>query len=158
AEVRSVTAGLLAAGIRRGERIAVWAPNRYEWLLTALGTLGAGAALVPVNTRFKRAELRHVLERSGARAAFCVGEFLGPDYAATLAGVRSQLPELRLVVGLDGSANVDCPLAAFLRAGGSVAPDELDARIRSVRGDDVCDVLFTSGTTGAPKGVPMTHA
>jgi acyl-CoA synthetase (AMP-forming)/AMP-acid ligase II len=74
ADSRRVTAALHASGVERGERVALWAPNRYEWLATALGVLGAGAAVVPVNTRFKAQELSHVLERSGARVVFTVDE------------------------------------------------------------------------------------
>jgi acyl-CoA synthetase (AMP-forming)/AMP-acid ligase II len=158
ADFRRVTAGLMAAGIRRGDRVAIWAPNRYEWLTAALGSLGAGAALVPVNTRFKRGELGYILRRSGARAVFSVGEFLGTDYAGALAGLRRELPQLELVVGFDGDAKADHSLASLLRLGAALGADEIDARIRSVRADDVADLLFTSGTTGAPKGVPMTHA
>src|SRR6476620_9806449 len=66
ADARQVTAALLAAGFEPGERAAVWSPNRYEWLVAALGILGAGGAVVPVNTRFKGEEVRYILERSGA--------------------------------------------------------------------------------------------
>ena len=97
---RRVTAGLIATGLEPGERAAVWSPNRYEWLVAALGILGAGGAVVPVNTRFKGEEVRYILDRSGARVAFTVGEFLGVDYAATLAGLRSELPNLLTVVRL----------------------------------------------------------
>jgi acyl-CoA synthetase (AMP-forming)/AMP-acid ligase II len=114
--------------------------------------------VVPVNTRFKAQELSHVLERSGARVVFTVDEFLGTNYAATLSGVRVRLPSLALVVSFDGAASADHSLDSFLRLGASVDDAALDARIRAVRGDDVCDVIFTSGTTGAPKGVLMTHA
>ena len=148
----------MASGIEPGERVAVWAPNRYEWLVAALGTLGAGAAVVPVNTRFKSDEVHHILDRSGARVVFTVGEFLGMDYAATVAELRADLPNLAHVVGFDEPSAADHSLDAFCRLGESIDADTVDVRWAAVQPDDVCDVLFTSGTTGAPKGVLMTHA
>jgi HIP---CoA ligase len=158
ADARRVTAALVASGIEPGERAAIWSPNRYEWLVAALGTLGAGAAVVPVNTRFKTDEVRYILERSGARVVFTVGEFLDTDYAATVAALRAELPNLAHVVGFDEPSAADHSLDAFCRLGESIDADTVDARWASVGPDDVSDVLFTSGTTGSPKGVLMTHA
>ena len=128
ADFRRVTAALLASGIERGERVAVWAPNRYEWLVAALGALGAGAAVVPVNTRFKAKEVSYILQRSGARVVFTVGEFLGMNYAATLSDLRAAAREPRPRRRLRRRLDADHSLDSFLRLGESVDDDVVDAR------------------------------
>jgi acyl-CoA synthetase (AMP-forming)/AMP-acid ligase II len=136
----------VAAGIRPGDRVAVWAPNRYEWIAAAVGAQAAGAVLVPLNTRFKAAEARYILAASGARAVCTVGAFLGANYAAIVDGVRGELPALERVIRIDTPAWEE-----LLTAGeGAALPD--------VGADDLSDILFTSGTTGNPKGVMTTHA
>ncbi|WP_216637581.1 AMP-binding protein, partial [Mycobacterium asiaticum] len=92
ADVRAATAAALAAGITPGERVAIWAPNSGAWLTAALGVQGAGAVLVPVNTRFKAAEAAHVLRASRARVLFTVNGFLGTDYEAMLRDSGEELP------------------------------------------------------------------
>ena len=89
---RRAARALIAHGVRPGDRVAIWAPNRWEWAVAALGALGAGAWLVPVNTRFKGAEAADVLERAGVRMLFTVGDFLGTDYPAALAPPRPTWP------------------------------------------------------------------
>jgi HIP---CoA ligase len=149
---------LLASGIERGDRVAIWAPNSLEWIVAALAVTTAGAALVPINTRFRGAEASFVLERSGARALFTVRGFLDTDYPALLAGAGVELPALEQTILLAGEADAGAiAWDAFVARGRAVSEADLDARVASIGPDDPSDVVFTSGTTGNPKGVVMTH-
>ena len=93
---------LMASGIERGDRVAVWAPNSLEWIVAALGVTTAGGTLVPINTRFRGTEAAFVLERSGARVLFTVRGFLDTDYPALLANVGAELPALEHTILLTG--------------------------------------------------------
>ena len=155
AGVRAARA-FLAAGVEPGDRVAVWAPNIHEWILAAIGLQSAGAVLVPLNTRFKRAEAGYVLRKSRARILCTVGEFLGTNYAESLEG--QDLPELEQVVLLRGTAETGVPWSEFQRRGESVSEDAARERSEAISPDDLSDIMFTSGTTGNPKGVMTTHA
>ena len=148
--VTAVSGALIEAGVGPGDRVAVWAPNGSEWLLIALGTLGAGAALVPVSTRFTGPEALDVIGRSGARALFVAGDFLGVDRLGELlrAAGPDGLERLGLVVQMPEELDV------FLQAG-SLA--EARRRAAEVRPGDVSDIMFTSGTTGRSKGAMTSH-
>jgi HIP---CoA ligase len=154
----AATRSVVAAGIEPGDRAAIWAPNIHEWVAAALGILGAGAVLVPLNTRFKGREAADILGRSRARALFCVNGFLGNDYPALLGAAGAALPELRDTVILRG----EVPAGAvgwdeWLARGEAVATGEGRRRWSQVTADDLSDIIFTSGTTGRPKGAMATH-
>jgi acyl-CoA synthetase (AMP-forming)/AMP-acid ligase II len=152
------TRATIAAGVEPGDRVAVWGPNSWEWIVTALGILGAGAWLVPLNTRFKGEEAAYVLDRAGARALFAVRGFLDTDYPAMLRATEPSLPCLEHVVLMRGAAAPgELSFAEHLARADAVDADVATARIDAIAPDDVADVIFTSGTTGRPKGVLLEH-
>jgi len=151
---------LVASGVAPGERVAVWAPNSLEWIVAALGVTTAGGVLVPVNTRFKGSEAAYILGRSGASALFTVRGFLDTDYPALLADAGVDLPALAhtiVISGEPGEAPGEVGWADFLDRADAVDDAALDARVAAIGPDDPSDVVFTSGTTGNPKGVVMAH-
>ena len=157
AHVTDATRAVLGAGIVPGDRIAIWAPNVHEWIVAALGAQGAGAAVVPLNTRFKGPEAAYVLNKSGARMLFCVNGFLGNDYVAALAA--ESLPTLERIVVMRGDApEGTLSWASFLDLGRAVSVADAEASAAAVTPDMISDIIFTSGTTGRPKGVMTTHA
>ncbi|MGB3520727.1 MAG: FadD3 family acyl-CoA ligase [Mycobacterium sp.] len=129
--VRCAAGAFAAAGVAKGDRVAIWAPNSADWIIAAFGLLTAGGVLVPVNTRFKPAEADDIIRRSGAKLVLVEKGFLGLDFSA---------PPGVPVIDLRSD---------FLSTGSPVH--------RSVDGGDIADIIFTSGTTGRPKGVMMTH-
>jgi acyl-CoA synthetase (AMP-forming)/AMP-acid ligase II len=150
-QARTFGAALIAAGVETGDRVAIWAPNGFRWIVGVLGLWQAGAVLVPVNTRFKGAEAADILGRSRACALVTVTDFLGTDYTALLRDV--ELPDLRTTV-LAEAAAWDEFLAGATRA----RRDEVERRADAIGPDSPADILFTSGTTGHPKGVVQSHA
>ncbi|MER7823689.1 FadD3 family acyl-CoA ligase [Streptomyces sp. NPDC096097] len=156
AEIAAAARAAIAHGIRPGDRIAVWAPNSREWIACALGAVGAGAVLVPVNTRYKPAEAADIIRRSGARVLFTERGFLGTDYARDLHSSGEDLGALSSTVILRGGTGSES-WEAYLAAGSSVTEADRLARADLVRPDHLSDILYTSGTTGRSKGVTTTH-
>lgn len=137
ASVHEVARALVGMGVRPGDRVALCAPNSADWVIAALGALRAGAALVPINTRFTATETLDVVHRSAARALIVAGEFLGRDRLAELRALSADLPEVLVRLPITWSApDVDLP---------ETSPDQL------------CDVMYTSGTTGRSKGAMSAH-
>ncbi|MGC5162001.1 FadD3 family acyl-CoA ligase [Rhodococcus sp. DT1] len=131
ARIRRAAGAFAAAGIDKGDRVAIWAPNSAEWIVAAFGLLAAGGILVPVNTRYKEDEAGDIIRRSGAKVVLVQNGFLGTEFR-TPAGV----PTFDMRSG-------------FLESGNPFA--------RRLSGNDIADIMYTSGTTGRPKGVMMNH-
>jgi len=148
---------LIARGVQPGDRVALWAPNSAAWITTALGILATGARLVPLNTRFKGSEAAYILGKSQARTLVCANGFLGFDYLAMLRAADASVPALRDTVLLAGEADGVASWPAFVAGGDDVDDATVRARVEAIGPDDPSDVLFTSGTTGHPKGVMLRH-
>jgi len=170
-EVEQVARGLVASGLRSGERVGIWAPNCLEWLLTMFGAARAGLVLVNLNPAYRSSELEFALRLVGCRALIFAARFKGSDYAALLHSLIPELgnaapgelrsaafPELRLLVQI-GSETLSGGLSfEQLRACGQGVDD---TGLRSIEvgqdADQIFNIQFTSGTTGTPKGASLTH-
>ncbi len=158
ARVREATAAAIASGIEPGDRAAIWAQNSAEWVIAALGLVSAGAALVPLNTRYKGEEAAFILARSSAKLLVASDGFLGADYTGMLAESGTTLPALTTTVSLAADPKPGTVgFADWIASGRAVTDDAVTARIASIAADDVSDVFFTSGTTGRPKGVVVSQ-
>ncbi|BBY28757.1 AMP-binding protein [Mycolicibacterium sediminis] len=148
--VRRLAAGLLAAGIRTGDRVGIWAPNVPEWTMTQYATAEIGAILVTINPAYRVHELEHVLNQASVRMVISAASFKTSDYAAMLDEVRPRCEHLEEVVVIGGARwNV---LAAS-----TIDDVDLDAAAAGLSNTDPINIQYTSGTTGAPKGATLTH-
>lgn len=150
AAVDGLARSLLAAGMAQGDRVAVWAPNRWEWVLLQYATARVGVILVNVNPAYRTHELRYALNQSGSRMLFAVPTFKTSDYRAMVEAVRDELTSLERVVyfGTEDWASFS----------GEVSDAAALARRESeLSFDDPINIQYTSGTTGSPKGATLTH-
>jgi acyl-CoA synthetase (AMP-forming)/AMP-acid ligase II len=148
---------LIASGVEPGDRVAIWAPNTTEWVLAALGVYAAGAVIVPLNTRFKGAEASYILNRSRAKALFTVTDFLDTNYVELLRAA-APVESLQQIVLLRGTPDVGTlEWGSFLERAELAPKDEVTARGAALTANSLSDILFTSGTTGRPKGAMLTH-
>jgi len=153
-----LAAGLLHLGLGPGDRVGIWAPNRYEWIVTQFASAKAGLILVTINPAYRTSELEYALNKVGCKALVLAPSFKTSDYAAMLDQIRSKVPQLRAAILTD-----DAPRAGFLRyadVASSGTAEDL-ARVRELRTqlqpEDAINIQFTSGTTGLPKGATLSH-
>ncbi|WP_280831895.1 FadD3 family acyl-CoA ligase [Mycolicibacterium frederiksbergense] len=136
--IRQAAGAFVEFGVAKGDRVAVWAPNSADWIIAAFGIVAAGGVLVPVNTRFKADEAADVVERSGAKAVMVQKGFLRQDFTFSQTGLDVPVIDLK---------------SDFLSSGSPFTRDPADW----LEPTDIADVIFTSGTTGRPKGAMMNH-
>ena len=151
---REIARGLIARGIERGDRVAILSNTRPEWTLADAGIMCAGAVTAPIYQTNSPEECRYVLEHSDARLVFCEDE----DQLSKIAGIRDDCPALETVVLLTGEAPGAISLAELRTGGYDIAAEEVDARVHGVHPGDMASLVYTSGTTGPPKGCVLTHA
>ena len=152
-----IARGLISCGARAGDGVVIWAPNSVEVAVSAMAVASAGAVLVPLNTRFTAYEAAELIRRVVPHIALAFTAFLGRDYLASLrpSGV---LDEMKSAVALRGPASPGTiSLDELLARGESAAAEEVYDRERALSGNDISDILFTSGTTGSPKGAMLRH-
>ena len=154
-EARLIARGLIAAGVDRGDRVAVWATNVPEWIVLQFALAKAGAILVTVNTSLRAREIEYLLRQSESSTLFTIAGFKGVDYMAEIRDTR--LDSLKRIFFIGGNCPSDAMPYEQLRTMASrVSDDELDRREAAVGVDDVINMQYTSGTTGFPKGVMLS--
>jgi acyl-CoA synthetase (AMP-forming)/AMP-acid ligase II len=157
-EVNRAARALMASGVQAGDRVGVWAPNTWEWAVAALGAHTVGGVVVPVNTRFKGREAAQVLDRAGARLLFTITDFLDIDHIEMLSvsGLPDSLDEIVVLRGTVPPGTTG--FADFMERSGQIEDTEREVRSGAVDGGDLCHIMFTSGTTGMPKGAMLVHS
>jgi fatty-acyl-CoA synthase len=170
-EVDAFAAGLMALGLKPGERIGIWSPNNAEWVVTQFATAKAGLILVNINPAYRLAELEYALNKSGCAALITASRFKSSDYVQMLRDLApelataspgnlraAKLPDLRLVITIGDEVEKGMiPYADVAGLGGEAERRRLAALAETLQFDEPINIQFTSGTTGFPKGATLTH-
>lgn len=171
AEIERLARGLLALGVKPGDRVGIWAPNCFEWCLTQFATAKIGAILVCINPAYRLYELEYALNKVQCKVIISAESFksshylkmlqeLAPELADCEPGVlqSAKLPDLKIVIRLgDKSTAGMLNFTAVCEMGGDVESKQLEALKDQLQPDDPINIQFTSGTTGSPKGATLTH-
>src|SRR5690348_4089624 len=146
-----IARGLMARGVKKGDRVGIWSPNRYEWVVVQYATAAMGAILVNINPAYRTSELEYALNQSGTSFLILAAGFRQADYRAMLAEVKGRCPALREAVVLEDGWE------ALRRDAAHVEPGALLRVEEAIQFDDPINIQYTSGTTGFPKGATLTH-
>ncbi|KAA0083646.1 long-chain fatty acid--CoA ligase [Mycolicibacterium sp. P9-64] len=152
AQVRSTALGLIAEGVQPGDRVAILSATRYEWPIIDFAILSIGAVTVPIYETSSAEQISFVLSDSGAVVVFAETDGHGDK----IEQLKVDLPELRKILRIDGIG--PAALEELADAGAGTDPDELTARLAAIKSTDVATLVYTSGTTGRPKGCQLTHS
>lgn len=150
-EVAQVAKAFLALDVKKGDRVGIWSPNRFEWVLVQYATARIGAILVNINPSYLSSELAYALDQSGVSILVSAQSYKGTDYKSLINEVKHLCVELREVIYLDEDWQ------NFLDGGKITREEELGALEATLQFDDPINIQYTSGTTGFPKGVTLSH-
>ena len=151
AEIGLIARGLMARGVKKGDRVALWSPNRFEWIITQYATSRIGAIMVNINPAYRSHELEHVLKQSGCSLLIMAKGFRQTNYVTMFKELEARLPEHLKAIVLDDE------WAALKEDARLVSEEELHLREQTLDPDDPIDIQYTSGTTGFPKGATLSH-
>jgi len=153
ADVRTLTLGLIDLGIQRGDKVAILGNTRPEWTLFDFAAMSAGATVVPIYQTNSPAECKYVLEHSESRAVVVENE----DQLAKVLEVKDSLPALEQVILMCGESDQAVGMDEVRRRGEGGSDSDYEASYQAVEPDDICKIVYTSGTTGPPKGCMISH-
>jgi len=150
-ETGLIARALLARGVKKGDRVGIWSPNRWEWVVVQYATARMGAVLVNVNPAYRVHELEYALRQSGISTLLLARSFRQADYVGMVREVQLRCPELKSTIVIDDEWN------ALKQDALKYSNDELAAREHELQFDDAINIQYTSGTTGFPKGATLSH-